>query len=324
MKNIKTYIDYGKSFGMNVFLAKVVRKMTGSNTTRLGKWFAPCYDRIIIDFLMKRVVNKIDTQRIANRSTMQDQTPKIIWMMWWQGFDQAPEIVKMCISQICRQNKDCTIHFIDQHNYRDYVHISEKMVSKAQSGEISYAHLSDLIRCRLLARWGGVWMDATLFVTGPLDEGVFRTHFYSVNNGVVTGDPSYGRWTNFFMATPSGSPLFLFLVEFLETYFELFNQTIDYFITFYAMIIAGELFPDVKEWMESIPVNNRLCFHLCPMLNEDYTKGQDYFNSGTTIFKLSWHGGNWKYLWKDALLKEKDGRETIYGYMLRTCGVSGL
>lgn len=315
---IKNVIHYGKCFGMKMFSVRALRKLTGDNTSPLGYRYAPKYDKIIIDYLMEHVVVNMDVQKILSGADIKStKVPKIIWMMWWQGIEQAPDIVKMCVSQIYKQNTSCKIYLIDKNNYSDFVDISEEIMEKMRTGKIILAHFSDMIRFQLLARFGGVWVDATLFTTAPMDTAVFNAHFYSVHSEVLTGEPSYAKWTNFFMTTPPNSPLFLFVEEFLKTYFRTFDHAIDYYVTFYAMVIAGKLIPEVQKWMNSVPINNELCFHLYPTLNKDSSRGIAYLNGNTTIFKLSHHKNK-------SLCQKRFGKETTYGYLIRNFEIGPL
>ena len=39
----------------------------------------------------------------------------------------------------------------------------EEIVSALEKGEMSLTHLSDVLRCELLRRHGGLWIDATVY-----------------------------------------------------------------------------------------------------------------------------------------------------------------
>lgn len=48
-------------------------------------------------------------------------------------------------------------------NYAKYVDIPKQLVKKTETGKMMYAHLADLLRLKLLAKHGGLWIDSTLF-----------------------------------------------------------------------------------------------------------------------------------------------------------------
>jgi hypothetical protein len=96
------------------------------------------------------------------------EIPKVIWFMWLQGLDNAPDIVGKCISSWERYNPGWKIIFLDEHNLEEYINLREII---GENGEyISRQALADVARINLLAKYGGVWVDATCFCCVPLDE----------------------------------------------------------------------------------------------------------------------------------------------------------
>ena len=91
--------------------------------------------------------------------------PKTIWMLWFQGLEQAPDAVKMCYLSWQQKNPGWKVEFLDETKVCDYVSLEQL----EQPGLRKQA-LSDIIRINLLARYGGVWVDATCYCQTPLDE----------------------------------------------------------------------------------------------------------------------------------------------------------
>ena len=93
---------------------------------------------------------------------------KNIFICWFQGFDNAPEIVKNCLKSWYHYNPDWNIIQIDDNSLKKYINLSNHIdISKKN---ISMAHLSDIIRVLLLNKHGGVWVDATTFCNKPLNN----------------------------------------------------------------------------------------------------------------------------------------------------------
>ena len=89
-------------------------------------------------------------------------------MMWWQGFDNAPDLVKQCGASWKKHNPTWQINFLDKENLSKYLELHN--IVDMDRRDISIQHLSDLIRINLLKRYGGVWADATCFCSVPLDS----------------------------------------------------------------------------------------------------------------------------------------------------------
>lgn len=95
---------------------------------------------------------------------------KIVWVLWLQGYDNAPPVVRKCIASWITKNPDWQINVLDRGTIGDYVDIS---VPKSTLELLSDQHYSDLLRFALLTRYGGVWVDATLYCRKPLDSWIF-------------------------------------------------------------------------------------------------------------------------------------------------------
>ena len=44
-----------------------------------------------------------------------------IWICWWQGIEHAPEIVKVCVDSIKRNNNKYEVIIITDENYKNYI-----------------------------------------------------------------------------------------------------------------------------------------------------------------------------------------------------------
>lgn len=304
------FITYIQTFGLKIFISKLLKKVFWKGKTKFSALIRRKNEEIITQYLMKNVVSRMELQKISEQSnSVPGNTPKIIWIMWWQGLEYAPDIVKLCIFQIQKQNPNCEIRIIDQFTYEQYVTVPAKLMDNVKGGKISITHLSDYLRVHLLAQYGGVWMDATLFVTKPLNSKIFESAFYTLRDGVDRNDPAHGRWTIFFMASSPQTPILIFLSMFLETYFDSFDNVIDYLLIDYGMMIAYNIIPDAQNCIDGVPLNNVLWNELYPTLNVDAKEGKAILNDqSTSIFKLSW---------KSNLIRTFQGEETTYGYMLR-------
>ena len=88
-----------------------------------------------------------------------------IWILWLDGLDSAPEVVKACVRSVTEHFPDKKVHILTEDNYREYVTFPPFIQEKIDSGVISKTHMSDLLRLELLIRYGGTWLDSTVFCT---------------------------------------------------------------------------------------------------------------------------------------------------------------
>ena len=91
---------------------------------------------------------------------------KTIYILWFQGFDSAPPVVKHCVESWKYYNPGWTIVLLDDSNLPNYITLEDYIGDT----DINYTALSDVVRCILLYKYGGIWADATTFCNRPLDE----------------------------------------------------------------------------------------------------------------------------------------------------------
>ncbi|TIS89691.1 capsular polysaccharide synthesis protein [Mesorhizobium sp.] len=99
--------------------------------------------------------------------------PKTIWILWLQGIETAPKIVKACVASWQRINPSWTIQILTRESLADFlpeVNDSGSILSMP----LSDATYSDIVRIELLSRYGGIWVDATCYCLQPLDEWLDR------------------------------------------------------------------------------------------------------------------------------------------------------
>ena len=68
---------------------------------------------------------------------------KTIWMIWYQGLDSAPPLVRLCIDSWCRSNPDWKVIVLDRKSLRDW--INSKEVSNDRS-DLTVQKISNLAR----------------------------------------------------------------------------------------------------------------------------------------------------------------------------------
>ena len=79
-----------------------------------------------------------------------------IWVCWFQGEAQAPEIVKRCLESIRQNANGCKVVLIDNENIKKYADIPDYIFEKRRKRLITPMQFSDILRATLLADRGGV------------------------------------------------------------------------------------------------------------------------------------------------------------------------
>ncbi|RVD19619.1 capsular polysaccharide synthesis protein [Mesorhizobium sp. M4B.F.Ca.ET.017.02.2.1] len=114
--------------------------------------------------------------------------PRTIWILWLQGIETAPEIVKASMTSWQRVNPSWTIQILTRESLADFLpEVNDP--SSILSMSLSDATYSDIVRIELLSRYGGVWVDATCYCLQPLDawlDGVMSEGFFAFERPVPT------------------------------------------------------------------------------------------------------------------------------------------
>ncbi|MBF8969893.1 capsular polysaccharide synthesis protein [Streptococcus sp. NLN76] len=213
-----------------------------------------------------------------------------VFSLWFQGFENAPKIVKQCkerVAAYCSSNGKEFVE-LDENNLFDYVDLPETIITKWKNGVISNAAFSDICRVSLLTKYGGLWLDSTVYLTDKIDEEILESEVFVYQASPL--DFSSTKISNWLMFSkyPQNRlirSLYLTMLNFYEK-----NKKIgDYFIfhLFFSLLInEGEL----KRDFESIPfISNTYPHQLMKVLNKSYNEAEfQRIKDKSNIHKLTY------------------------------------
>lgn len=266
--------------------------------------------RLILQYLSERYMHVLNNHSEFVQGRYDEKTNfDAIWVFWMQGYDNAPDIIKACIKSIKENANGYPVVILDENNYRDYVEFPIYIEEKVRDGIISITHFSDILRCALLSKYKGVWMDATFLLTDKLPTEIMQSDFWSgkLSYDENIGSLSYYRWNLALMK--SNRRLFGAMYELLLEYWEYENYMIDYFLLDYFLEMAYRQCSDYQYLISSIPENNPNIFRLAPLLNQSYNATQyKELQQDTIFFKLQRR--------TNVVSKTKEGKLTYFGYIM--------
>lgn len=236
---------------------------------------------------------------------------KRIWVMWWQGLDNAPVLVKKCTAILKDKSQDYELVFLDKNNYADYVDIPTYITEKFNRGKISVANYSDVIRMALLYKYGGFWIDSTVLVRDGWDKNYSELPFFSIKNHLtcIDGAVSKFRFATFFMFSKKKNTYFGLIRDFLFDYWKRQESTIDYMLIDYVMLMICHHNKEFQDMLDKVPYTNENVHTLRNHMGEEYTPERfNELTKDTQIFKLTY---------KDFLIPKVRGvKSTIMQYFL--------
>lgn len=296
-----------KKLGLGFFCKKTILKfmpwaMKYKKTVR--RLIGDSCDRAVMRYLEKYlpIIGQYDFQG----SNEQIGSTSNIWMLWWQGYENAPDIVKTCIASVRKNAGNHPVVLLDQYSYKQYITLPDHIIDSFEKGHMMYAHFSDVIRTSLLYQYGGIWMDATIYMLHPLDEIVEKSTFYSIRSLDDETDSFALRlfyWNTFFMACGRGNHILGLVNKLLIEYWKDEETFIDYLLLDFFLTMIYRNVEPAKRTMDEIPPSNRSVFELGLMLNKSRDNLKRLPDDGTYLYKLTHHGS-----FSDSV----NGKETVY------------
>lgn len=299
-KNFKELISvnsFGARFSILLLLVKLLPKKysTAINTKRIKevqKWIYKFYN---------------DRPLAENTNVSANEKNKNIWFFWWQGVENAPDTIKMCLNSLkVHFNKDVIV--ITKDNYMEYTNINKNTLDKFIKGKITITHFSDILRFNLLSEHGGLWLDSTIIATGECDY-IFDKAFWTINRSYDHSlvCVSECKWNISFLY---GSGIFFDTVkEMLDVYWSVNDCMIDFFLIDYIVDYLYQTDINVKNMIDAVSISNRDVYDLSKKMNHKFdTSDFAQLTNTTQLHKLNW---------RDAYVPSIEGHETYYGYLSR-------
>ena len=171
----------------------------------------------------------------------------IIWICWFQGISNAPEIVKACVRSVRHYFKDKEIILLNNDNIANYIDVPPFIKEKVGK-EISLTHFSDIVRVMLLNKYGGLWIDATTLCTSAnFYKEIEKEPLFAYSNVDMVRrgfNPIVAE--SWFIHSFSNQKILLLTQKLLFAYWQREKRLINYFLFHLFFSLATERFK--KEW----------------------------------------------------------------------------
>ena len=129
----------------------------------------------------------------------------IIWQFWQQGVDQnTPSPVRTCLDSVQRHRNGYEVIVVSKDTLNNYVtELPGFIWEKFGTGGFDFPKIANLVRLQLLSAYGGVWLDSTIYLTGPLPENWLNQDFFALQRAAqppadyafyYRSDPFFFNW----------------------------------------------------------------------------------------------------------------------------------
>jgi hypothetical protein len=284
-KMIRKILRRIQYFGLSVVFWQFVCNKVGKSATAQSIFAGKKHTAIKSKLISLLNIDFDNYNNLQQNDTVERPT---IWYFWWDGRNKLPDVCSHCLKSIELNCGKENIIFIDKNNYRDFVKIDDDIEKKFKVGIIPIQQFSDVLRVELLKTYGGLWLDATMFIISNL-ETELNSRFFTLKRGTTTIFVSNGRWSISCIGSEKAHPLFMFLSDAFKRYYNRYDELIDYFLMDYLVEIAYEHIPIVSADLNSVAENNPDVYFLQKNFEKKFDSTEfKKIMSKTKIFKLNW------------------------------------
>ena len=218
-----------------------------------------------------------------NNAWKKKQLPRVIWWCWFQGEENIPELAKICLDSLRKHMPSYKITIITLENLTNYIIMPDFILRKFRAGWISGATFSDIIRLALLARYGGIWIDATVYCSDNRMIKLIENNNMFMYQNVLSSNSNVIKMSSWLMATKKGNPYIIEAHKLLMSYYKNTNYTEDYFLCHLILTMLIKKYPTI--WNDMDIANNVNPHMLQHVLNNSFS--EQLFNR--IINKSSFH-----------------------------------
>lgn len=262
-RKVQHSVRIGREFGIEYGLSDAINSCILREKGPLGRVYQLQHYKMIKKYL-KTMISEVNYVLEKNTNEIENVDPKSkIWIFWWQGMQTAPAMVKTCVASVYKYAGSHEIVLLSKDNVDTYADIPNWIYQKVEMGFISLTHFADILRAQLLYQHGGIWMDATILMTGNFSEDIYRNTFYTINHGQYADfHVCKGKWATNFLACGKNNPLFDYIRKAHYTYWQNTDVAICYLLIDCFIANAYENTDWVRQMVDDVPTNNTGTFYL--------------------------------------------------------------
>ncbi len=228
-----------------------------------------------LPLIEKRVLSFL--KPYLNQKTNLDECSieKNIFIFWWDGFENAPQIVKKCFDSVCKYHPDSKVIGIDKNNYKDFTDIHPEIIRDFEKDKISVQTFSDILRFNLLKNNGGIWIDSTILFLSEfnlledLKDKSFTSLEFSTTRDFLKYDDYECSWSGFFIASRKNGLLVRAVDDIFKQYYLKYKTYTLYFFIDAILMICKKYGLDDSVLDKTLKTSDNM-FTLAWMLEEKY------------------------------------------------------
>lgn len=311
IKSIRYLFRYYKEYGIKCTFAFFLCVLFPYSNAKKGNWAQKILQykhKTITNYLCKYYSQGIEIEResVACRNDYANS----IWTAWLQGEENAPEVIRITLASMRKNANGHPVIVISNENVEQYIDIPQTIKAKHESGTMGHAHYADVIRMMILAKYGGIWLDATMLLHESIPQETFQCPFYSVGFKTTNGEKfiSKNKWLVGVIGGDKNSLYLAAISRMLTNYWKEHNIAIDYFVFDYLINILYQKDHSFRLIVDNLHHMDHYTYVLRKIINEpfDEKKLKELFVK-KQIYTLTYRADYYKQTY--------EGSMTFYGYL---------
>lgn len=191
---------------------------TRMHENTIARWLVPMYIKKNFVPLIKDLPEQKPVR--TNHET--------IWQFWTPNkVFGTPDVIKACMNTVEKHRGEKKHIILNNDNLSDFTDLPGFVYDRFKSGDMWPAHFTDIVRLEALHKNGGIWMDATNYMTAPIPEYIDSLPFF-IFHAISEGSP-YSLIQNCFIKADKGAFLLDGWLALILEYWKKENKKIDYF-----------------------------------------------------------------------------------------------
>lgn len=252
---------------------------------------------LILLILLVIIISCILIKYRNNKDTYTNNTeyilPKTIWMFWDK--EELPNHISLIYNNNKKILNDWDINLLNNNNIKDYLDFDS---FQKNYESLAIQAKTDLIRLKLLNKYGGIWMDASIIINS-------KTEFEKMFNDTVNNKVELSAFTlyekddsfkyhqyieSWFLIAPKNSYI---ISLWLEEFEKAINMGFDEYNKYITDTLKVKICNEINKFGSYLTIHKTLQVVLQnKIVDKDYTPKLLLFKSEDNMFKL-YSNCNW-------------------------------
>ena len=195
---------------------------------------------------------------------------------------------------------------LDYNSIKDYVELPDRYYRLLEDKKMKIAHFSDVLRVYLLEKYGGTWIDSTIYLTDKIPDEIMNSNFCILQKDILS-DLSGNNNSCFFIHNKEYSAHIAMMKNILDKYWAENDFVINYFMFEHISTMSSQIKGELKDEWDNMPrYSAEITGELQKHLFDDFqSQNWEEFKKKTSIHKLSY-----------KIIRNKTSGKSYYDYIM--------